>query len=166
MPLKKKMQGDGPRYGIVPQLTDRQQQFVHEIVKSGVNPTEAARRAGYRAPKETSYTLTRTPHIVLAIRQERARMFDGDLANVAAVTLRDIMLDSQAPAAARVSAARTVLEVTRELGRRQDDAGSDKQLHEMTPEELAGLISKWEVERSRVAVDITPGDDAQDDAEP
>ena len=163
MPLKKKMQGDGPRYGIVPQLTDRQQQFVHEIVKSGVNPTEAARRAGYRAPKETSYTLTRTPHVVLAIRQERARMFDGDLANVAAVTLKEIMRDQEAPAAARVSAARTVLEVTRELGRRQDDAGSDKQLHEMTPDELAGLIDKWEGERSRVAKDVTPTPGVGDD---
>ena len=163
MPLKKKMQGDGPRYGIVPQLTDRQQQFVHEIVKSGVNPTEAARRAGYRAPKETSYTLTRTPHVVLAIRQERARMFDGDLANVAAVTLKEIMRDQEAPAAARVSAARTVLEVTRELGRRQDDAGSDKQLHEMTPDELAGLIDKWEGERSRVAKDVTPAPGVGDD---
>jgi putative NADPH-quinone reductase len=58
-----------------------------------------------------------------------------------------------------------VLEVTRELGRRQEDQGNDKQLHEMTPDELAGLISKWEVERSKVARDITPEVEAMNQAD-
>jgi phage terminase small subunit len=141
---------------LVAQLTPMQGHFVRELVVSGVNPTEAARRAGFAVPREAGYRLSRLPHVMAAVRQERSRLFDGELANVAAETLRRVMTDDQAPAAARVSAARTVLEVTRELGRRQDDGSVDKQLHEMTPDELAGLISKWESERSRVAIDITP----------
>lgn len=137
-------------------LTDRQGQFVRCLVQEGCNPTEAARRAGFSNPRNSGYYLIRLPHITAAVRQERSRLFDGELANVAAETLRQVMTDPEAPAAARVSAARTVLEVTRELGRRQDDGGADKQLHEMTPDELAGLISKWEAERSKVAIDITP----------
>lgn len=140
---------------LVGQLTPMQQQFVIELVGAGCNPTEAARRAGFSVPKDAAYRMTRLPHVAAAIRQERSRLFDSDLANVAAETLRAVMCDSEAPAAARVSAARTVLEVTRELGRRQDDGHNDKQLHEMTPDELAGLISKWEGERSKVARDIT-----------
>jgi len=136
-------------------LTDRQGQFVRSIVQLGVNPTVAARQAGFSNPRNSGYYLIRLPHIVAAIRQERARLFDGDLANVAASTLRAVMTDPDAPAAARVSAARTVLEVTRELGRRQNDGDSDRQLHEMTPDELASLISRWETERIKVARDIT-----------
>ena len=146
---------NGTAQSLVAQLTPKQQVFVHHLVQTGCSPTAAARQAGYSAAKESAYGLTRLPHVAAAIRQERARVFDSDLANVAAETLRAVMTDKEAPAAARVSAARTVLEVTRELGRRQDDGGNDKQLHEMTPDELASLISKWEVERSKVAKDIT-----------
>jgi len=140
---------------LVAHLTPMQQRFVAELVSGGKNPTEAARLAGFANPKSSGYAMTRLPHVVAAIRQERVKVFDGDLANVAADTLRQVMTDPEAPAAARVSAARTVLEVTRELGRRQDDGGNDKQLHEMTPDELASLISKWEGERHKVAKDIT-----------
>ena len=150
---------------LVAQLTPKQGHFVRHLVETGCSGAEAARAAGYATPKESAYGLTRLAHVAAAIRQERSRLFDADLANVAAGTLRAVMLDDQAPAAARVSAARTVLEVTRELGRRQEDQGSDKQLHEMTPDELAGLISKWEVERSKVARDITPEVDAMNQAD-
>lgn len=152
--LKAKLR-DQSAINLVGQLTPMQQDFVRVLVTQGANATEAARQAGFAKPKEAAYRVTRLPHVAAAIRQERARVFDADLANVAAETLRAVMTDKEAPAAARVSAARTVLEVTRELGRRQEDGSNDKQLHEMTPDELAGLISKWEVERSKVAKDIT-----------
>lgn len=120
------------------------------------SPSAAAKAAGYRQPAPVATRLMRSAHIIAAIRQERARLFDGNLATVAAHTLRAVMEDDQAPASARVAAARTVLEITRELGRRQDGGdGPVRQLHEMTPEELSALIDKWESERSSVARDIT-----------
>jgi phage terminase small subunit len=138
-------------------LTPMQQVFVKGIVQQTLNPSAAARLAGYAAPYESSASLARSPHVVLAIRQERMRLFECDLGNVAAETLRSIMTDTNAPASARVSAARTVLEVTKELGRRQEDSSSDKQLSEMSADELASLIDKWQGERASLAIDITPG---------
>lgn len=137
-------------------LTPMQQEYVKGVVKSTLSPTAAARAAGYLAPANASSALSRSPHIVLAVRQERMRLFETDLGNVAAETLRSIMTDTSAPAAARVSAARTVLEVTKELGKRQEDTSHDKQLSEMTADELAGLIDRWTGERAALAIDITP----------
>lgn len=144
---------------IVSQLTQMQQDFVFAIVSEGCNPTEAARRAGFESPKAAAYRLPRIPHIAAAIRQERIKLFDADLANVAAHTLRSVMQDTSAPAAARVSAARTVLEVTRELGRAKEDPADDKSLGEMTADELASLIDRWQGERAAMAKDVTPGAD-------
>ena len=137
-------------------LTPMQQEYVHGIVRSTLNPTAAARVAGYSFPASASNDLARSPHVVLAIRQERMRLFECDLGNIAAETLRSIMTDATAPAAARVSAARTVLEVTKELGRRQEDSAHDRALSEMSADELASLIDKWSGERAALAIDVTP----------
>jgi len=47
----------------MPALTDQQQHFVHHLVTSGCNPTEAARTAGYAVPKQEAYRLTRLAHV-------------------------------------------------------------------------------------------------------
>jgi phage terminase small subunit len=146
------------RRGVAIRLTPKQREFVHNLVVLGENATAAARRAGYNYPNVTSCQLVQLPHIQLAIRQERSRFFEVDLANVAAGTLRQIMLDEEAPAAARVSAARTVLEVTREIGRRQEDQADDRPLSEMTPDELADLIEQWKGERAAMAINLDPGE--------
>lgn len=138
------------------QLTDLQRNFVVQLVENALNPTAAARAAGYTDPKASAYYLLRQPHIAAAIREQRARLIGGDLANIALGTLRHVMVDSDAPAAARVSAARTVLEMSGEL--RKDAAADDagKKLHEMTLDELSDVIAKWEGQRAAAAKDITP----------
>jgi phage terminase small subunit len=143
---------------LVVHLTPRQKEFVHNLVHLGELPTVAARKAGYSQPRNSAYAMIRLPHIHMAIRQERARYFDVDLANVAAGTLKQIMLDAEAPAAARVSAARTVLEVTREIGRRQEDPTDDRPLNEMSADELTDLIEQWKGERAAIAVTLDPGE--------
>ena len=70
-------------------------------------------------------------------------------------TLREILVDSGAPASARVSAARTVLELAGDLGKR-DEQGSVKQLSELTPDELSGMIRQWEDERSSLLKEVSP----------
>lgn len=142
---------------VVSQLTAMQQAFVHGVVSGGLSHTESARQAGFDSYKSAAYRLPRLPHIAAAIKQERAKVFDTDLANVAANTLKEVMQDVNAPAAARVSAARTVLEVTRELGRAKEDPTDDKNLAEMTADELASLIDRWQGERAAIAKDVTPG---------
>lgn len=160
----------GRTFNMAVHLTSKQREFVRALVTLGDCPAAAARRAGYSHPAGTAYALMRLPHVQIAVRQERARLFDGDLANVAAGTLRTIMMDDTAPAAARVSAARTVLEVTREIGRRQEDTPEDRPLSEMSADELADLIERWKSERASMARDLDPGevvvlDSAQDTAQ-
>lgn len=140
------------------ELTPKQRSFVTRMVRIGGNVTEAARQAGYSDPGTAAYDLTRLPHIQAAIRLERGKYISGELANIATGTLHDILLDKEAPASARVQAARTVLEMSGDIGKakRQDD--DDRPLSEMTAEELARMIDKWTEEKAALATTI----DAQD----
>ncbi len=94
----------------------------------------------------------------MLIRLERERYISGELANVATGTLHAILVDQAAPAAARVQAARTVLEMSGEIGRNKRSAEDERPLSEMTAEELAGLIDKWQAEKASLAKPI----DAED----
>lgn len=139
-------------------LTPKQRTFVSELVRTGCNPTHAARVAGYSDASTSAYDLARLPHVAAAIRLERERYISGELANVATGTLHQILVDKGAPAAARVQAARTVLEMSGEIGRHKRSAEDERPLSEMTAEELAGLIDKWQAEKASLAKPI----DAED----
>lgn len=148
------------RSGFIPgvDLTPKQRTFVSELVRTGCNPSQAARVAGYSDAGTSAYDLQRLPHVAAAIRLERERYISGELANVATGTLHQIMVDKGAPAAARVQAARTVLEMSGEIGRHKRSAEDERPLSEMTADELAGLIDKWQAEKASLATPI----DAQD----
>lgn len=135
--------------------TDQQKSFVNYLVAENKNPTEAARMAGYAFPKQAAYDLTRNPSVMALIRQSRQTIYQTDLANLAADTLRHVMVDPDAPASARVSAARTALELAGDLGKDADKGGSGRSLSEMTPTELASMIDRWEAERAELARDVT-----------
>lgn len=144
------------------ELNEKQRLFISELVEKALNPTAAARAAGYNDPRGTSYYLMQQPHIQLAIRAARARLIGGDLANIALGTLKHVMVDSDAPAAARVSAARTVLEMSGELRKDATTDDSGKKLHEMSLDELSAVIEKWEGQRAAAAKDITPAIELSD----
>lgn len=132
-------------------LTPMQREFVCALVRNGCSATKAAEMAGYKEPRISAFNLRQLPHVAAAIRMERARYISGELANIATGTLRNILTDSEAPAAARVQAARTVLEMSGEIGRGKKDADEDKPLSEMTPDELTRLIDRWTEERASLA---------------
>ena len=138
------------------EITDRQRDFVQYLVKDNKNATESARLAGYAHPKQSAYELTRNPSIIALMRQARRTLYESDLANVAGETIRSVMLDLDAPASARVSAARTALELAGDLGKNAEATGEGKTLAELSPDELARMIDSWEQQRSALATDITP----------
>jgi len=142
-----------PRTAFAPgiDLTPKQRQFVVCLVRNGTTPTQAARDAGYNHPKVSAFDLLRLPHITAAIRHERQRYITGELASIATGTLRQILTDSEAPAAARVQAARTVLEMSGEIGRKKQDGDEDKPLSELSADELSRLIDRWTEERAALA---------------
>ena len=152
----------------LPQLTTRQDAFVSYLVHDGMGRTQAARQAGYSAPKQTAYNLTSSPKVIAKIRNERNKLYQTELATTAVQTLKDVMGDPEAPASARVAAARTSLELAGDIGKHsQANRNQDRNLAEMTPDELAAFIGHWEGERSKMAKDVTPpsrleGEDVED----
>ena len=138
------------------QLSDRQDSFIYNYVCLGNNPTQSARLAGYLQPKQSAHDLTRNTKVIAKIQQMRAKVFSTDLATTACQVLKDVMLNSSTDSA-RVSACRTVLELSGDFARSKATA-TDKDLAELTPDELSGLIDSWEAERSRVAKKVNDND--------
>ena len=67
------------------------------------------------------------------------------------------MEDMDAPASARIAAARTSLELAGDIGKHSvANRNQDRSLAEMTPEELSAIIDRWEGEKAALAKDITP----------
>ena len=64
------------------------------------------------------------------------------------------MQDVDTPASARVSASRTALELAGDIGKNAIDHDSNKDLSELTPEQLTRLIDNWEEQRSKIAKPI------------
>ena len=67
------------------------------------------------------------------------------------------MEDTEAPASARIAAARTPLELAGDIGKHsQSQRNYDQNLAEMTPAELSTIIDRWEGEKVAIVKDITP----------
>ena len=106
-----------------------------------MNRTEAARLAGFKWPSRVAYQLEQSPKIIARIRNERNKLYQTELASQSVETLKDVMSDPEAPASARVAAARTALELAGDIGKHsQANQKMDGPLAEMTPEELAAFI--------------------------
>ena len=119
--------------------------------------TQAARLAGFKWPSRVAYQLEQSPKVIARIRNERNKLYQTELATTAVQTLKDVMGDPEAPASARVAAARTSLKLAGDIGKHsQANRNQDRNLAEMTPEELAAFIGHWEGERAKMAKDITP----------
>ena len=140
------------------QLSDRQSSFIFYLVHQGKGRTEAARLAGFAAPRQSAFTLTQSPKIIAKIRQERNKVYQTELASTAVQTLKEVMEDADAPASARIAAARTTsLELAGDIGKHsQSQRNYEQNLAEMTPEELSAIIDRWEGEKAKIAKDITP----------
>ena len=110
------------------------------FVAEGKTQTEAARLAGYSFPEYEGYRLVRQPRMIQVIQAARQKYYQTNLANVAVSTLHQVMEDRNAPAAARVSAARTALELAGDLGPNSGNVSEGDSLSEMTPGELSRLI--------------------------
>jgi len=128
---------DGPQ-------TDKQAAFVVAYATTGVNGTEAARLAGYSSPRTDSVRLLSLPHVRQAIRQQRERVIQTDLAKLALETLGQLMTNETTPAAVRHSAARTSLEMAGHLGKVAPDALENRPLGELTISELEKVIADGE----------------------
>ena len=89
--------------------------------------------------------MTQSPKIIAKIRQERHKVYQTELASTAVNTLKEVMEDKDAPASARIAAARTSLELAGDIGKHsQSQRNYEQNLAEMTPAELSAIIDRWE----------------------
>ena len=89
--------------------------------------------------------------------KSETRFYQTELASTAVKTLKEVMEDTEAPASARIAAARTSLELAGDIGKHsQSQRNYEQNLAEMTPEELSAIIDRWEGEKAAIAKDITP----------
>jgi phage terminase small subunit len=139
-------------------LTPKQRAFVVTLVRTGCKPTIAAKTAGYSDGKVAAHDLLKLPHVVAAVRLERERYISSELANVATGTLRSILEDDSAAPAARVQAARTVLEMSGDIGRNKSTGDDERPLSEMSADELSRMIDRWQEEKAALATPV----DAED----
>ena len=138
-------------------ISDRQSSFIFYLVHQGKGRTEAARLAGFAAPRQSAFTLTQSPRIIAKIRQERNKVYQTELASTAVQTLKEVMEDTDAQASSKIAAARTSLELAGDIGKHsQSQPNYDQNLAEMTSEDLSAIIDRWQGEKAAIARDITP----------
>ena len=101
--------------------------------------------------------MTQSPKIIAKIRQERNKVYQTELASTAVQTLKEVMEDADAPASARIAAARTSLELAGDIGKHsRSQRNYEQNLAEMTAEVLSAIIDWWEGDKAAIAKDITP----------
>jgi hypothetical protein len=134
-------------------LTEKQEAFCLYMSQNGGNSHAAAASAGYSDRKQASQ-LMENPVILHRLNFLQKQRISGSMANKALDVLEDIMASPAYPAAARVSAAKTVLEMAghgivaqgQRLRYGLDSEG--KGLEEMSTTELEAFVT-----RQRAALD-------------
>jgi len=134
--------------------TDKQAAFIAAYATTGVNGVEAARLAGYSSPASEAHRLLSLPHVRQAIRQRRESIINGDLAKLALETLGQLMTSETTPAAVRLGASRTALEMAGHLGKAPETALADRPLSELSVAELQRFVE--EGEKALASVKIVP----------
>ena len=139
------------------EFTDKQDQFIYNMVRLGNNPTQSARLAGYAVPRQSAFSLTQSPKILTRIRHERNKVYQTELSFRAVHTLKEVMEDTDAPASARIAAARTSLELAGDIGKHsRSQLNYEEDLSEMTREELNAVINTLEHEKVCLTGKINP----------
>lgn len=148
-------------------LTPMQAAFVRAVAVECMTQTKAAEAAGYSHPSSRAVELVRQPHILAAIQTARQAIINTDLAALGLRTMRELMSDSATPAPVRFQAAKWSLETAghKDVPTSQQ-AQAEKQLHEMSVEELEAFIQRGEsalqgMKRIGGTIELSAQDSAQ-----
>ena len=129
------------------ELTDKQRLFVEAYLANGAKRKLAAISAGYTNPETEGWRMMKNPAVLQAIREGREELISGEMSGIAMGTLKQIMLDTAAPPAARVAAAKWTLEAAghgiaaQALKQRGGLDLTDKNLSDMSLAEIEELVA-------------------------
>jgi hypothetical protein len=150
-------------------LTEKQLSFVRHTGR-GIEPADAVKLSGFTGadPAGTAWALLRTPHVLRAIQVETARNL-AEAAPMALDVVKRLAMGELGAAnlpKVRLDAAKTLLDRAGMIAPKAKDADSslDKQLNEMTVEELRALMSKLEGAIADQAKDVSAPSDEPSDA--
>lgn len=141
-------------------LSNQERAFVYAY-SEGMSAEAAKAHAGYRDNASASYLLRR-PHIATAIRHELTRLMATEGAQLGFRTLKRVCNDDALPAAARVAAAKALLQGAGLLD--APKTGPDtKSINDMDQGELRAFIESKRAEIDKLesaiasrATDVTP----------
>ena len=100
------------------------------------------------------YAVLKRPEVQREIVAQQTARMTAEALPLAVQTLINVMGSDKAPAAARVQAAKVVIDRTLGAG----EGGQAKEIHELTPEELAMAISKLEAQAASMATPVSAPD--------
>jgi hypothetical protein len=122
-------------------LTEMQRNFVFHYVRNKGNATQAAELAKYGTPAARGCELLKNPAILTALKAERDRYIQADLASLAFDTIRGILTDTSIAAGVRLDAAKFTAGLAGHVAPK-GDAVADKAraLRELGADELATLL--------------------------
>ena len=132
-------------------LTRGEQAFAIAYAELG-NVAAAEKKAGIAATH--GYHVLKRPEVQREIVAQQTARMTAEALPLAVATLINVMQSDKAPAAARVAAAKVVLDRT--LG--ANGEGQAKDLHEMTPDELSQAIAKLEAQAASMAKPVSGPD--------
>ena len=153
--------GNNPNYVPIKDengLTPKQLIFV-EGLQTGLSQTESARRAGYKFPDVAGCRLAQKPAVRQMIRKYLTDRIETQGAMIGVRALEEVAQDCRQPGAARVSAAKALLNRAGIVEKPPENSDLGGKLYsEMTLPELQSLIKQGEEQHQKevLAIDITP----------
>ena len=129
-------------------LTPKESAFAEAFAKYG-RIAEAEAEAGIA--KNYGYKLIARPEVLVEIRNREQAKLVAEALPEAIDTLLKVMRSDKSPAAARVAAAKVVLDRTLGVA----EGGAVKEPHEMTPDELAQAINTMEAHAAALATPVS-----------
>jgi hypothetical protein len=132
-------------------LTRGEAAFIAAYVETG--DREKAERSAGLMPK-SGYAVLARAEIQTQIRAQQLARLTAEALPMAVSTVIEIMQSTKAPAAARVQAAKLVIDRALPAG----EGGQTKELHELTPDELASAIATLETQAASMARPVGPSD--------
>lgn len=121
-------------------MTDKQKIFVN-YVKDGMNPTEAARKMGYKSPHVSAHFMAHNPLVRKAILDSQDYSVLKAAGN-AINYLISVVNDQEAGDGARLKAAEIILKAQRDIASRlHSEAGDNNNLRNMSLDQLDRVVS-------------------------
>lgn len=129
-------------------FSDRERKFVESMAITN-DPKISAAYAGYASPAQAGWRFMQNPLFQAATREAGLALLRDKAGSIGVATLVSIAMDEKQPAGARVTAGKELVKLS---GMAITEGQAEKELHEMTGDELRAHKAKLEAQAQAMAV--------------